>query len=184
MTGLQINAIAVVVASIATHQLAALWTIFAYPTLLVLTFVFFVTRRLRGWSRLWKHESRIDSSPGTARLLSLSLRTTGPVALLLGVPLDITCYVRDPVGDEYEAGAEAVRLFRGLLYCVYPTDFPGAAELTPGTYMVTWRERKPAKSGKWHVMDVSRVQVPSQSSASVPLAGAAGGQTGYGATPP
>lgn len=90
--------------------------------------------------------------------------TTGPVALLLNVPLEITCCVRDPAGNEFEAND--VRGFRGQIYCTYPAQFSRAPALTPGIYTVTWRERKPPESGKWRVVDVSRVEVPAEAPAS------------------
>jgi hypothetical protein len=52
------------------------------------------------------------------------------------------------------------RNLQGVMFCNYPTEFSGAPGLTPGTYAVIWRERNPRESGKWRVLDVSRVKVP------------------------
>ena len=75
--------------------------------------------------------------------------------------MEITCHVRTPADSEFEA--DLVRgFFRGQMFCMYPIEFSGAPTLTPGTYTVTWGERKPPESGKWRVTDVSRVEVPAQ----------------------
>ena len=175
MTGLQVNAIALIVASVATHRPAALWTIFAYPILLVLTYGFYVVRRLRGWNRLWKREPPLISH--TAGQLNVALMTTEPQLLLLGVGYDVSCRIRDPQGREFEG--DPTGFHRGRLYCSYPGQFRGAPALTPGIYTVIWRERKPPESGKWRVIDASRVKVPAQQPAggALPIgkSGASGG---------
>ena len=79
--------------------------------------------------------------------------------------MEVTCHVRSPAGSEFEA--DLIRGFiKGQMFCMYPIEFNGAPALAPSTYTVTWRERKPPESGKWHVIDVSRVEVPAQVPAS------------------
>lgn len=163
-TGLLVNTIAFALTWVGTHRPGALWTLAAYPAYVIGTFGVYVTRRLSGWNRLWQRESRIAHPPDGPSQLNLSIMTTGPVALLLNVPLEITCCVRDPAGNEFEAND--VRGFRGQIYCTYPAQFSRAPALTPGIYTVTWRERKPPESGKWRVVDVSRVEVPAEAPAS------------------
>ncbi len=50
LVGLQVNAIALVLAAIATHRAGALWTILAYPAFLIASCGFFIVRRLTGMS--------------------------------------------------------------------------------------------------------------------------------------
>jgi hypothetical protein len=82
-TGLLVSAIAVVIASLATRKLAALWTVAAYDPLLVATYGWFVARRPRGWNRLW-YPSAVPRSNPERQALSLALKTTGPMALMYG----------------------------------------------------------------------------------------------------
>jgi hypothetical protein len=77
LTGLSVNAIAVVVASIATKKPAALWTIIAYPIFMISAWCFFFIRRMCGWNRLWKRETRI-SRTAEGPQINLSLLTADP----------------------------------------------------------------------------------------------------------
>jgi hypothetical protein len=164
ITGLLVGVIAFIIAYLVTHRPGTLWTLAALPIFVVGTFGFYVIRRLRGWNRLWKRGSRIAYPSDRSPQLNLTLGTAVPYALLIGVTIDITCRVRHPSGAEFEADANYVRMFRGLISTTYPDLFPRAPELTPGTYTVTWLERKPpdSESARWHVIDASRVRVPAQ----------------------
>ena len=77
LTGLSVNAIAVVVASIATKKPAALCTIIAYPIFMVSAWCFFFIRRMRGWNRLWKREIHVTRTPGGPQI-NVALRIADP----------------------------------------------------------------------------------------------------------
>jgi len=159
MTGLQVNAIALVIAGVATGRLVALWTIAAYPVLMAATYLSYLVRRLRGWNRLWRPDAR-PVPLADRQVLTLALMSKQPPALLLGIWFEIACIVRDPLGAEYEASAKDVQLNRGVFYCQYPDMFGKVPALMPGRYEVTWREEKPVGSGRWHLLDRSGVDVP------------------------
>lgn len=96
LTGLSVNAIAVVVASIATKKPAGLWTIFAYPIFMVSAWCFFLVRRMRGWNRLWKREIHV-SRTATGPQINMSLRTADPAHLLSGPGTNSPALYKSPV---------------------------------------------------------------------------------------
>jgi hypothetical protein len=157
MTGLQVNAIALVIAVVATGRLVALWTIAAYPVLVAGTYTSYLIRRIRGWNSLWKRDTSIASLPAGGRRLTLSLDTKERHGLRPGLEMEYTCEVRDPGGQEYKADASGGPV---RVSCYYPDSFGDVPALMPGTYEVTWRERKRAGPGKWRVMDTYRVEIP------------------------
>jgi hypothetical protein len=157
MTGLQVNAIALVIAVVATGRLTALWTIAAYPVLVAGTYTSYLIRRLRGWNSLWKRDTSIASLPAGGRRLTLSLDTKERHGLRPGVEMEYICEVRDPGGQEYKADASGGPV---RVSCYYPDSFGEVPALMPGTYEVTWRERKRGKPGRWRVMDTYRVEIP------------------------
>jgi hypothetical protein len=154
LTGLSVNAIAVIVASIATQKPAALWTLFAYPIFMLSAWCFFFVRRMRGWNRLWKREihiTRTDQGPQ----INMSLRTIDPAHLLSGAGHELTCFVQEPGGSLSEAP-----FFQGFhrarVYCSYP--FQVAGSLAPGNYIATWKEQD-TRTGKWAIIDLSRFKL-------------------------
>ncbi len=155
--GLQVNAIAVVIAVVATGRLAALWTIAAYPVLVAGTYTSYLIRRLRGWNSLWKRDTSIASLPAGGRRLTLALDTKERHGLRPGLEMEYICEVRDPGGQEYKANASGSPV---RVSCYYPDSFGEVPALMPGTYEVTWRERKRAEPGRWRVMDTYRVEIP------------------------
>jgi hypothetical protein len=157
MTGLLVNATALIIAAVATGRLVALWTIVAYPVLMAATYLSYLVRRLRGWNRLWRPEAR-PVSPADRQVLPLALISNQPPALLLGRWFEVACVVRDPLGAEYET--KDVQLNRGRFSCQYPDMFGKVPALRQARYEVTWREEKPVGSGRWHLMDRSSVHVP------------------------
>jgi hypothetical protein len=158
MTGLSVNAIALVLAAVATHRPGALWTIFAYPVFLVCAWLGFLTwRLLRGWNRLWNRESNVVAS-GDGPQVNLSLMTTRPANLLTGAGHEIECFVVDPSGIETKASMVS-GFYRARVYASYPAMFNGAPKIVPGRYIVIWREQMPAGTGKWRVIDAARVTV-------------------------
>ena len=158
MTGLLVNAIAVVIAVIVTGRLvAALWTTIAYLVLVAATYLTYLRRRLRGRNRLWLPEALPVSLPDR-QVLTLALTSKEPPALLLGRWFEVACVVRDPLSAEYET--RDVGLHRGRFSCQYPEMFGQVPALRQGHYEITWREEKPVGSGRWHLMDRSRVEIP------------------------
>ncbi len=161
MTGLQVNAIALVIAAWATHKVGAYWTVVAYPVLMAATYAFYLIRRLRGWNRLWRATSQPHEVAGENRQdLNLHLETTGHVALMYHVLFDVECRVCDPLGQEYVMTEHGIQFFRGRFYANYPYGFDQAPAVVPGRYTVTWVQAKPPGSGKWRVMHSARVDVP------------------------
>jgi len=149
LTGLSVNAIAVVVASIATKKPAALWTIFAYPIFMVSAWCFFFVRRMRGWNRMWKRETRIARTDHGPQI-NMSLRTADPAHLLSGAGHELTCYVQEPGGSLTEA-TSIQGFYRARVYCSYP--FSTAVPPIPGNYIAIWKEQD-VRTGKWRVIDL------------------------------
>jgi hypothetical protein len=121
LTGLSVNAIAVVVASIATKKPAALWTIIAYPIFMVSAWCFFFIRRMRGWNRLWKRETRI-SRTAEGPQINMSLLTADPAHLLSGAGHELTCHVQEPGGRLAEA-TSVTGFYRARVFISYPQQF-------------------------------------------------------------
>ena len=145
----------------AIHQLIAYWTLAAYPVLVILTYIYYLVRRLRGWSRLSEATARPQPIPDANRQdLYLNLTTKGPKALMYHVLFDVECRVRDPLGQEHVTAEHGLQLFRGTFHAGYPHGFDQAPAVVPGTYTVTWVERRPPGSGKWRVMHRARLDVP------------------------
>jgi hypothetical protein len=157
LTGLSVNAIAVVVASIATKKPAALWTIIAYPIFMISAWCFFFIRRMRGWNRLWKRETRISRAPEGPQI-NVSLLTAEPAHLLSGAGHELTCYVQEPGGRLAEA-TSVMGFYRARVFISYPQQFPGAIPMVAGDYVVIWKEQDPPQTGKWRVIDLSRVTI-------------------------
>lgn len=153
LTGLSVNAIAVIVASIATRKLGALWTIFAYPIFIVSAWCFFFVRRMRGWNRLWKREIRV-SRTAEGPQINVSLRTADPAHLLSGAGHELTCFVREPNGRLTEA-THITGFYRARVYCSYSGQIPG-------NYLVIWKEQDPPQTGKWRIIDLSRLKLSEQ----------------------
>lgn len=157
LTGLSVNAIAVVVASIATKKPAALWTIIAYPIFMVSAWCFFFIRRMCGWNRLWKRETRIARTTEGPQI-NLSLRTADPAHLLSGAGHELTCYVQEPGGRLAEA-TSITGFHRARVFASYPHQFSGTISIVAGEYIVIWKEQDPPQTGKWRMIDLSRVTV-------------------------
>lgn len=162
ITGLMVAVVATILAIIASRQPSALLTIFAYPIVVGLIWGFFVVRRFFGWNRLWRRECRITLIP-EGRHINLWLHFRGPVGLLLGVEMDVSCNLRDPAGREIEV--TNVNLFRGQFYGSYFEPRDGASPLVPGTYWVLWKDRKVPGSGRWRVFDACRFTLPALAAA-------------------
>lgn len=160
LTGLSVNAIAVVVASIATKKPGALWTIFAYPIFMVSAWCFFFVRRMRSWNRLWKREIHVARTPGGPQI-NVALRTADPAHLLSGAGHELTCFVQEPSGSLTEA-TSITGFYRTRVYCSYPAQFSGAIPLVQGNYIVIWKEQDPPQTGKWRIIDISRLKLAEQ----------------------
>ena len=50
--------------------------------------------------------------------------------------------------------------FRARVFTSYPDQFSGAIPMVAGNYIVIWKEQDPPQTGKWRVIDLSRVTVP------------------------
>jgi len=155
--GLLVAVVATALAIVVFRQPGALLTIFAYPIVVGLTYLFFVARRLAGWNRLWRRESRVVPIP-EGRQVQFSLRYKAPIALLQGVTMEISCDLRDPGG--WEIRGEDVSGHRGQLYKTYHDLYDRTSSLVPGTYWVLWKDRKVPGSGKWRVFDAHRITLP------------------------
>lgn len=154
LTGLSVNAIAVIIASIVTKKPAALWTIFAYPLFMVSAWCFFFVRRMQDWNRLWKREidiARTDQGPQ----INMSLRTVDPAHLLSGVGHELTCFVQEPSGSLIEAKS-IQGFYRARVYCSYP--FSAGVSLAPGNYIAIWKEQDP-RTGTWKVIDLAQFKL-------------------------
>jgi hypothetical protein len=98
--GLAIITTTVILAvTLATRQPVTPLTFLAYPALFGVTYVFYVGRRLTGWSRLWSRQSSQVSPDRTH--IDFQLRFKGnPFLMPLLRDSEITCLVRNPAGQE------------------------------------------------------------------------------------
>jgi hypothetical protein len=85
---------------------------------------FFFIRRMRGWNRLWKRETRIASATEGPQI-NLSLLTADPAHLLSGAGHELTCYVQEPGGRLAEATSVS-GFYRARVFASYPQQFSGA----------------------------------------------------------
>ena len=154
-TGLAVNAISVVLALILTKRLIALWAIAAVPVYVGLAWCVFVTRRMRGWNRLWEGKCSTARTV-TGPQINLALQTMRPADLLSGKSIELECLVRDPSGQETKA-SNITGFYRARVYASYPGQFAGAPQMVPGTYLLLWREQNPPETGKWRIIDLDRV---------------------------
>ena len=163
LIGLSVAILAVVLALIVTGQ-ATLWTLWAYAIFLGGTYLICLGLRLTGWHRLWEPSHREQTSP--SRHLQLQLDFKGlPAMRLATVPHEFTCEARDPSGARFKTRPGTVGGGGSAVWCNYPSDFDGASALVPGTYTITWKERRPRQvpgqqpprsGGRWRLMDADR----------------------------
>ena len=133
---------------LATRQPVALLSFLAYPVVLAGACIFFVSRRLTGWSRLWREEAHV---PLDGTQFSAVLRNRRfPLPLPLPVPCEVTCVIRDPAGRETRIEHVSALNGHGFVSFSYPAFGPGPAPLPPGKYWIAWQWRKPDKSPRWH----------------------------------
>jgi hypothetical protein len=129
------------------------WSLIAWFVVIGAATGFFLGRAMFGGNGLWRR----DFAATPENQVHLSLHYKGKVAdrLFTSGP-ELSCTVEDPRGIRHAAN----HVFGGgsQVYCTYPGFFPGASAVMPGTYSVSWRERKLTQSGpgKWHLMDVGQ----------------------------
>jgi hypothetical protein len=148
--GLGLLGVTVVLAIVlATRQPVALLSVLAYPVLFAGACIFFISRRLRGWSRLWRVETVHVPLDGTQ--FSAVLRNKRfPLPLPLPVPCEVTCVVRDPAGRETRIEHVSALSGHGFVSFSYPEFGPLPVPLAPGRYSIAWQWRIPDKSPRWH----------------------------------
>jgi hypothetical protein len=166
LIGLSVAILAVVLALVVTGG-ATLWTLCAYAIFFGGTYLICLVLRLTGWHRLWQPSHLEQTSPSGH--LQLQLDFKGPAGMRLArVPHEFTCEIRDPTGARSKTRPGSVGGGGVAVWCGYPSDFDGAPALVPGTYTVTWKERRPKQvpgrqppgaSGKWRLMDADRFTV-------------------------
>jgi hypothetical protein len=154
-SGASIAVIAVIIGSVVTHHLIAIWTVAAYPIYLLLAWCAYTVARLRGWNRLWKRDIRVSPTE-TGPQINASLAPAHPETMLTGDGYEIDCWVTDPAGTETKGRMAS---FRFRAHSSYPGMFAGVTQVVPGTCTVIWREQKPPTIGKWRVIDAARVTV-------------------------
>jgi hypothetical protein len=159
--------------TLATHQPIALLTFLAYPTLFAATYVFYVGRRLTGWSRnrtrpptgwsrRWTRHPQIAQD---GMHVDFQIRVKGnPFLMPLPLNSQIECSVWSPAGHETRVTNVNALGARGWVYFSYP-DPPYLAPLPFGSYWVTWQWRDPAGSPRWHTYDAHRVVIPATAAA-------------------
>jgi hypothetical protein len=133
---------------LATRQPVALLSFLAYPVVFAGACIFFVSRRLTGWSRLWRTQVHVALD---GRQLSAVLRNKRfPLPLPLPVPCEVTCVIRDPAGRETRIEQVSALSGHGFVSFSYPEFGPEPVPLAPGKYWIAWQWRKPDKSPRWH----------------------------------
>jgi hypothetical protein len=166
LIGLSVAILAVVLALVVTGQ-ATLWTLCAYAIFFGGTYLICLVLRLTGWHRLWEPSHREHTSPSGSLQLQLDFKGL-PAMRQARVPHEFTCEVRDPSGAGYKTRPGTVGGGGSAVWCYYPSDFDGAPAVVPGTYTVTWEERRPRQvpgrqppgsGGRWHLMDADRFTV-------------------------
>ena len=88
--------------------------------------------------------------------INLALQTMRPADLLSGKSIELECLVRDPSRQETKA-SNITGFYRARVYASYPSQFAGAPQMVPGTYLLLWREQNPPETGKWRIIDLDRV---------------------------
>jgi hypothetical protein len=81
-----------------------------------------------------------------------------PAHLLSGAGHELTCYVQEPGGRLAEA-TSVTGFYRARVFASYPHQFSGAIPMVAGDHVVIWKEQEPRQTGKWRVIDLSRVTV-------------------------
>jgi hypothetical protein len=158
ITGLLFAGLAAVLSYRATGRPSALMGIFAYPIGLVLIYGFYLVGWHFGWSRPWHREWQRQPPPdGPGLYVSLRPNGASEMAGRRERP-EYSLVIRDPTGRNFRAGH--VYQIAGQMYCLYPDRFDGAPTVTPGSYWISWQERKPTGSGKWRVFDAYRIKIP------------------------
>jgi hypothetical protein len=126
--GLGLLGVTVILAIVlATRQPVALLSFLAYPVVFAGACIFFVSRRLTGWSRLWREEVHV---PLDGTQFSAVLRNRRfPLPLPLPFPCEVTCVIRDPAGarnpDRARQCTQRARLCQLLVSGV--RSWPGSA---------------------------------------------------------